>query len=106
MDQVESDFVKIASTVIISAGNARALAYKALDLAEEGKFDEAKQCLEEAQKEITVGHTAQTEFIHAEARGEGVPITVLLVHAQDSLMVAMSEVQLIKRIIRLFQNSR
>ena len=59
--------------------------------------------VDKAKKEIEFAHKTQTEIIHAEDRGEEIQISLLLTHDQDSLMIAMSEIQLIERLIRIFQ---
>lgn len=102
--QLDNETVRIATQVIINSGNARNLAYKALDFAEEEDYEKAKECIEKAKAEINSAHVTQTEIIHAEARGEHLPISLLLTHAQDSLMIAMSDVQLISRLIKFFKN--
>ena len=101
--QLDNESVRIATQVIINSGNARALAFKAFDFAENHDYDAANESIMKAKEEIATAHKTQTEIIHAEARGENIEISLLLTHAQDSLMIAMSEVQLIERIIRLFQ---
>jgi PTS system cellobiose-specific IIA component len=103
MNELDNESVKIATQVIINSGNARELAYKALDFVEEKKFDEAEESIQKAKEEVSKAHQTQTDIIHAEARGEDIQLSLLLTHAQDSLMIAMSEVQLIGRIIRLFK---
>jgi len=104
IEELDNETVRIATQVIINSGNARAFAFKAMDLVEEKKFAEAAKNLEKAREEISTAHKTQTEVIQAEARGESIQITLLLTHAQDSLMIAMSEVHLIERFIKLYRH--
>lgn len=94
---------EIIFQIIIHAGNARAKAYEALKNAQEGKFDEAEKLLANSHEEIGLAHKIQTDIIQKEAGGEKVDITVLFVHAQDHLMTAISEKDLIENMIQLYK---
>ena len=89
--------------IIISAGNARALAYDALKCAEDGNFEEAESLLKQSDEEVSKAHKAQTGVVQKEAAGEKVEVSVLFVHAQDQLMTTLSERQLIEAMIRLIK---
>lgn len=102
-DKLEPNTIQIATQVIIDSGNARMLAYEALDAAEAGDFEVARKKLEQAKEQIVAAHITQTEVIRSEAGGNPVQITLLLTHAQDSLMVIMTEVQLINRLIKVYE---
>ena len=95
--------VLVSAKVILHAGNARTLAYGALQAADEGDLTRAAHNLEKAEEEISGAHQTQTQLIQAEARGEGVALTLLLTHAQDTLMVAISEVQMARRMLGLYR---
>ena len=100
---MDPEAVRVATTVILHAGNARTLAYGALKAADSGDMEGAEDKLDQAHDEITGAHVSQTELIQAEARGEGVPLTLLLTHAQDTLMVAISEVQMARRLLKMYE---
>lgn len=93
------DIEKIAFTVILHAGNAKAEAYTALREAKEGNFDNIDKYLKNARNELNEVHSVQTELLTAEANGEGCSIPIILIHAQDHLMTAMSEINLIEELI-------
>ncbi|NRZ59423.1 cellobiose-specific phosphotransferase system component IIA [Clostridium beijerinckii] len=42
-------------------------------------------------------------MIQAEINGKGIKITLLMVHAQDQLMTAMSENVLIEKMVRMYK---
>ena len=94
--------VQIATLVIIHAGNARKFVNQALIHANNYEFDDAKEKLEKARKEVASAHHTQTELIHAEARGESTQNSLLLTHAQDTLMIAMSEIQMAKHLLKIY----
>ncbi|KPC75277.1 MULTISPECIES: PTS lactose/cellobiose transporter subunit IIA [Laceyella] len=87
--------------IILHAGNARAIAYEALDAAEAFDFAKAEELAKRAEEELNEAHKAQTKLIQAELNGTAGEKTLLMIHAQDHLMTAMSEQKLIERLIRL-----
>jgi cellobiose PTS system EIIA component len=100
------DLEQTAMLLIVHAGNARSLAYDGFELASAGDFAGAALKLREATAEIGLAHAEQTALIQAEAAGRGAPLTLLMVHAQDHLMTAMTEVNLIERLIRILELKR
>ncbi len=87
--------------IIIDAGDVRFHAYEALNLANEGKFDEAQESLKSANEAMEKAHEAQTSFLFKEANGEKVEITALFIHSQDHLMTAISEKNLIAQLVEM-----
>lgn len=87
--------------IIINAGDCKNHAYMALNYVNEGKYDEADQELQLANDALAKAHDGQTMFLHKEANGEKVDMSVLFVHAQDHLMTAITEKNLIEQIIEL-----
>lgn len=88
-------------TIISYAGECRGLAYEALEAAQNGDFEGADAKMKEAESSVFKAHHVQTDLIQKEAAGEGVPISMVFVHAQDHLMTAMSEKELIKKMIKM-----
>lgn len=97
---------QVALHLIIHSGNARSLAFEAFDLAAGGEFTAAQAKMKEAKGELGQAHQYQTGLIQAEAAGRPVTPTLLLVHAQDHLMTAMSEVNLTERLIKVLEIRR
>jgi cellobiose PTS system EIIA component len=89
--------------VIIHAGNARSRIASSLQAAENNCFSEAEEILVEAENEINAAHHTQTETIQAEARGDGAEYSILFTHAQDTLMAAMTELNLAKHFITIYK---
>ncbi|MBH8599721.1 MULTISPECIES: PTS lactose/cellobiose transporter subunit IIA [Thermoactinomyces] len=89
--------------IILHAGNARGLAYEALEATETFDFDRADQLLKQAEEELEKAHETQTKLIQAEMNGTTFEKSLLLIHAQDHLMTAVSEQKLIERMIRVIK---
>lgn len=88
--------------VITASGNAKGLAYKALDRVENGDFKEAYELLNEANKYIGEAHKIQKRIIEDEVSGNAIEISTLLIHAQDHFMIAMEVITLVERMIKLY----
>ena len=97
------DIEQIVMTIIISAGEARGYAYDALRKAKEknSTLAEIEELMEKANDAIGKAHAVQTSLLHKEANGDNLKITILFIHAQDHLMTAISEKNLITEIIEL-----
>ena len=79
----------IAFQIISFAGNAKSSAMMAIRESREGNPEEARRLLEEADKDLHSAHGSQTKMLTQEARGNAVPLNIILVHAQDHLSGAM-----------------
>jgi len=89
--------------LILHSGNARSLAMEALLEAKRGDFHKASNLMENADGEFVKAHRFQTDLIQAEAKGDKYDVPILLVHAQDHLMNALTVKDLIREFIALYQ---
>jgi PTS system cellobiose-specific IIA component len=94
---------QVAFQLILYAGNAKSSLMEAMYKAREGDFKVAREKISEAKIELSKAHLAQTSMIQSEARGEKLPLNILLVHAQDHLMNAMVMRDLVEEIIFLHE---
>lgn len=90
--------------LIVHAGNARSISMQAIQEAKKGNFDEAKELLENANEEFLEAHKVQTEMIQNDINGEKTPMSLLMVHAQDHLMNALTVKDLSEEIIELYKD--
>lgn len=74
--------------IISNVGMARGSYVEAIDLATEGKFEEAEEKVKEGNAFYVKGHEAHADLIAKEAAGERTEIFLVLVHAEDQLMSA------------------
>ena len=82
--------VESIMSLIINGGNARSAAMMAIKSAKQGKFDEADNYIEQAKESLNKAHHSQTELLTLEAGGEKMEISLLMIHAQDHLMNAIT----------------
>lgn len=74
--------------IITHVGTARSNYIGAIQLAKEGKFQEAEDLIAAGEKEFVEGHHAHADMLTKEANGELGNAGVLLIHAEDQLMSA------------------
>lgn len=102
---MNSEDYSVAFQLISLAGDAKSSALLAIRAAREGDFSGAEEQLERAELELRKAHRAQTEMLAQEARGEPVPVNIILVHAQDHLTSAMLVRELAGQFIDLFRRT-
>ncbi|MGL5437841.1 MAG: PTS lactose/cellobiose transporter subunit IIA [Lachnospiraceae bacterium] len=89
--------------LVVNAGSARSIAIEAIRAAKSGDFAKADAMLGEADKTLLKSHEVQTELIQKELNGEKVEVGLLMVHAQDHLMNAMTVMDLAREIIDILK---
>ena len=90
-------------SLVVNSGNARSLALEALADAKDGKFEDAEAKLAEADKVLLEAHEVQTELIQKELNGQGIDVSLLVVHSQDHLMCAMVVIDLVKGMLEILK---
>lgn len=76
--------------IISRGGDARSSCLKAVRSARNEDFTEAENLLKRAEENLLEAHKVQTTLIQSEIRGEQTEITLLMIHAQDHLMNAIT----------------
>ncbi|PLT28852.1 PTS lactose/cellobiose transporter subunit IIA [Peribacillus deserti] len=92
--------------IILHGGNGRSLAMEAIHAAKQGSFEEAKSKLQEASGALNEAHKFQTALIQDEIRGEKTEMSLLMVHAQDHLMNAMTLKDLAAELVEVYENMK
>lgn len=93
----------IIMNIILHSGNARSLAMEAIQEAKKSNFETAEKYIIEATQALGDAHKSQTALIQGEARGEKSEISILLVHAQDHLMTAMTLKDMAAEMVELYK---
>ena len=78
----------ISFQIISAVGTARSMYIEAIELAKQGKIEEARKMIKEGEEAFVQGHSAHAELIQKEAGGDSVQANLLLIHAEDQLMSA------------------
>ncbi|SHK06765.1 PTS lactose/cellobiose transporter subunit IIA [Hespellia stercorisuis] len=82
MDEMEL----ICFQLITSAGTAKSYFIEAIQKAKEGLFDEAQDLIDQGDEMLKTGHGPHTDMVQKEAAGESVPLSLILMHAEDQMM--------------------
>lgn len=90
-------------TLILHGGNGRSAAMEAIHAAKDNNMDLAREKLKEASDSINEAHHIQTSLIQSEIGGNKTEISLLMIHAQDHLMNAMTVKDLAKEIVELYE---
>ncbi len=89
--------------LICNAGEARSLSMESIKSARNGQFEQAQSYLDQADEAIRQAHLVQTELIGAD-EGEGkIPVTLVMVHAQDHLMTTIQAIENARETVHLYQ---
>lgn len=75
--------------IVAYAGDAKTALLKAIQKAQEGKYEEAHALVKEANESIVEAHNEQTKLLSQEAGGNDMDVTFIMVHGQDTLMTTM-----------------
>lgn len=99
-------FVQAAMQIILHAGDARNYATDSMNALMNGDDDKADELLKKAKEEITEAHKNQTDLLQEEMRYEGTgkesQVPLLFIHAQDTIMTIMTEVNLIEKMEKMY----
>lgn len=96
---MNDDYMNIVMGIIMHGGNAKGLAFQAIQQVKEGQFAEAEKSMQEAGDELAKAHDVQTDMLTKEAQGIHTEINLYMVHAQDHLMNAITFKDLAEEII-------
>jgi PTS system cellobiose-specific IIA component len=94
---------QLTMQLIMHGGTARSKAMEAIASAKEGNIEGARALLAEAGAALNEAHKAQADLIQAEADGEAVAPTLLMVHAQDHLMNAITVKDMAAEFVDLYE---
>lgn len=92
--------------IIANGGEGRSHAMHAIRLARQGEFEQAGEKMKLAEQAIVKAHRVQSNLLKEEAGGKKNEVTILMVHAQDHLMNAMTVLDLAKELIYIHENGR
>lgn len=99
MESVQEYIFKL----ILHGGNGRSSAMEAIAAAKKGDFSEAREKLTQASEELNAAHHIQTSLIQGEIRGDSTDISLLMIHAQDHLMNAMTVKEMATEFVDLYE---
>jgi len=100
---MDDEYMNIVMGIIINGGNAKGLAYEAIQKAKVGDFDQAEKLLDDSQKALSEAHETQTDLLTRTARGEPIEVNLYMVHAQDHLFGAITFRDIAKELVEQYR---
>lgn len=101
-DQIQSS----AIMMIANAGSAFDHFYRSISYARENHYEEAEVEMRLGSEELIKAHNSQTDLLAAEMGQEDIPFSILMVHAQDHLNMALFTQRIAKEFIMLYKEVR
>lgn len=96
---------KIITELIAFAGSSKSSTWEAINHAEAAKFDLAADALQRAKNEYNQAQTAHFKLVTTEQNPDAdhLPVSLLLIHAEDQLMGANLLIELANKFIHLYK---
>jgi PTS system cellobiose-specific IIA component len=76
--------------LIVHAGNAKSCAMEAIALAKQGRFEDAADKIRKGREDLALAHEQQSLILEDSLDKEDAAIPMLMIHAQDHLMSAIT----------------
>lgn len=96
----------VSFQLIGAAGDAYSSFLMAVEKARENDFEAAEEMMKEGRQHLKEAHNVQTELLTAEAGGEELAYSIIMVHAQDHLMNAIMFEKIAGELIFLYKERR
>ncbi|MCR3760000.1 PTS lactose/cellobiose transporter subunit IIA [Clostridium felsineum] len=101
---MDEKIVNQSMELILNAGNGKSLAIEAFkELLTNGNVDLAREKLKQAGIEIGKAHDTQTSLLQKEMSGENFEKSILLIHAQDHFMNALTIRDMVSLMIDMYE---
>lgn len=103
MSKTTEELQMLSFKIILHAGDARSSAMEAIGLAKTYQFEKAHQKILEADEKFIEAHKVQTSLLQDEINGSKSEIPIILIHAQDHLMTAITVKDLANEMIEMYE---
>ncbi|MGL5152612.1 MAG: PTS lactose/cellobiose transporter subunit IIA [Clostridium sp.] len=98
------NYEEISFGIISYAGDAFATMRQAINYAKKGEIEKSEATLEEARKTLLLAHNEHTKLIAGEANGVKPEYSIILSHAQDTMMNTILFETITEEIIEIYKN--
>jgi PTS system cellobiose-specific IIA component len=88
--------------IIMNGGDAKSYAMESIRTAKKGEIGKAREFLLKSGESLEKAHEIQTSLIQEEAAGTSQEMSLLMVHAQDHFMNALTVRDLAREIIDVY----
>ncbi|ETA81274.1 PTS lactose/cellobiose transporter subunit IIA [Youngiibacter fragilis] len=92
----------IIFNIIMNGGDAKSYAMESIRTAKKGEMAQARNFLTKSGESLEKAHEIQTALIQEEAAGNSTELSLLMVHAQDHFMNALTVRDLAREIVDVY----
>lgn len=103
MSENNSELMEIIMHLIMHGGDARSSSMEAIQAAKKADFTLAEEKIARADEAIKEAHVIQTDLLTQESAGNPVEVNLLMIHAQDHLMTALTYRDLAEEMVDLYR---
>lgn len=104
---MDKEQVQLTSFRLVGhAGEAFSHFYAAIGHARQGAYGLAEEELAAGDASMSEAHATQTAMLSAEANGEDLPFSLMLVHGQDHLMTTIMFGRVARELIEMYKEMR
>ena len=104
IEEIREKLEELDLQIIAAVGTARSMFIEALNLAKEGKFEEAEAKVSEADGLFAQGHDAHHDILGLQGQDIELPFDLMLVHAEDQMMSAECFRLVATELIEIYKN--
>ena len=104
IEEIREKLEELDLQIIAAVGTARSMFIEALNLAKEGKFEEAEAKVAEADELFAQGHDAHHDILGLQGQDIELPFDLMLVHAEDQMMSAECFRLVATELIEIYKN--
>jgi len=97
------DNMEVAMGLIAGAGDSRSYCMEAIDSARGGDFTGARELINKGVEAMIETHEVQTDLIRDEMEGRSTAVSLLMVHAQDHLNLALIMRDIAEEFVSLYE---
>ena len=103
MNDIQGELLETIMGLIAHGGDAKSSAMEAIYEAKRGSFEGAEAKQKDSENALNEAHKSQTTLLTKEANGDSVELSLLMVHAQDHLMNAITFKDLAGEVIDVYR---
>jgi len=100
------DMEKVVFHLMTHSRDAKNASMESIKHARKGDYEKAYLCIRKATESLSEAHKIQFELMERESKGTKTEISLLMVHAQDSLVNAVTIRDMAQEMVKIYTDMR
>ncbi len=100
------DMEMVVFHLIAHSSDAKSASMESIKHARKGDYEKAYLCIKKATESISEAHKIQCELMEKESKGRKTELSLLMVHAQDSLVNAVTIRDMAQEMVNIYTDMR